>query len=154
MTDVDSPVPDPSNPATGEPPSRRVGLAPGTMTDEHKARLRQGREEGQIVRNYLKAIAKRPRGRPRSRDSIQRRLMTIAEKFASADPLLQLELTQERIDLQQELERIDNPVDISELEAQFKNVALSYSQRKGIKYAAWREMGVPATVLKEAGVEE
>ena len=27
-----------------------------------------------------------------------------------------------------------------------------YAQRKGISYAAWRELGVPADVLKKAGI--
>ena len=28
----------------------------------------------------------------------------------------------------------------------------AYSERKGISYAAWREIGVPAAVLKRAGI--
>jgi hypothetical protein len=31
-------------------------------------------------------------------------------------------------------------------------VAASYSARQGISYDAWREIGVPAAVLREAGV--
>ena len=31
-------------------------------------------------------------------------------------------------------------------------VAKAYSQRKGIEYASWRELGVSAEVLKRAGV--
>jgi hypothetical protein len=31
-------------------------------------------------------------------------------------------------------------------------VAKSYSQRQGISYATWREVGVEAAVLKAAGV--
>jgi len=31
-------------------------------------------------------------------------------------------------------------------------VAKSYSSRKGISYAAWREVGVEPAVLKKAGI--
>ena len=43
-------------------------------------------------------------------------------------------------------------VDWDSLQADFiKNVA-SYSERNGLTYADWREEGVPAAVLKEAGM--
>ena len=42
--------------------------------------------------------------------------------------------------------------DIGELEAGFVAVAKSYSERKGLTYAAWREAGVDARVLKQAGI--
>jgi hypothetical protein len=43
-------------------------------------------------------------------------------------------------------------VDITALESAFVKTAKSYSQRKGISYAAWRELGVSADILKKAGV--
>ena len=42
--------------------------------------------------------------------------------------------------------------DIGELEAGFVAVAKSYSERKGLTYSAWREAGVDARVLKQAGI--
>ncbi len=38
------------------------------------------------------------------------------------------------------------------LEADFVKAAKNYSERKGISYAAWREAGVDAGVLKAAGL--
>ena len=35
---------------------------------------------------------------------------------------------------------------------EFVKVAASYSERRGITYAAWREIGVTPEVLKKAGV--
>ena len=35
----------------------------------------------------------------------------------------------------------------------FVDAAAEYSERKGITYSAWRELGVPAAVLKRAGVK-
>ena len=43
-------------------------------------------------------------------------------------------------------------VDISGLEKGFVRDAKAYSDSKGITYASWREVGVPADVLKKAGI--
>ena len=43
-------------------------------------------------------------------------------------------------------------VNIDDLRASFVKVAKNYSARKGISYAAWREVGVDAETLREAGV--
>jgi len=45
-----------------------------------------------------------------------------------------------------------NKVDLSALESEFVKTASKYAQRKGISYAAWRELGVSADVLKKAGI--
>ena len=70
----------------------------------------------------------------------------------TADALKRLQLTQERLDLIDELANMDRGVDISELEAEFTKVAKGYAERKGISYAAFRQTGVPAAVLKKAGI--
>ena len=59
---------------------------------------------------------------------------------------------QERRNLTRELETMSSGVDISALEADFIKVAKSYSQRQGISYATWRDVGVEAAVLKSAGI--
>ena len=43
-------------------------------------------------------------------------------------------------------------VDLDALQASFTKVVASYSERTGLTYADWREEGVPAAVLKEAGM--
>ncbi len=124
------------------------------MTDEHKAALAIGRAEGRAVRDYLDALrANKPkRGRKRTAESISARLGAIDEQLAEADPLAELKLVQERMDLANELENMGSGVDLSSLEDEFVNVAAGYSQRQGISYAAWREVGVDASVLKRAGI--
>ncbi len=124
------------------------------MTDEHKAALAIGRAEGRAVRDYLDALrANKPkRGRKRTAESISARLGAIDEQLADADPLAELKLVQERMDLANELENMGSGVDLSSLEDEFVNVAAGYSQRQGISYAAWREVGVDASVLKRAGI--
>jgi hypothetical protein len=124
------------------------------MSDEHKAALAAGRSESRVVKNYLDALeSNRPkRGRKRTPDSIKKRLADIDGSLADADPLGRLNLVQERMDLEQELEAMGTKVDMGALEDDFVKVARSYSDRRGISYAAWREIGVDASVLKKAGL--
>ena len=124
------------------------------MSADHKAALALGRDEGRAVRRYLEALeAHKPkRGRKRTVESVQKRLADIEEKIGSADPLTRLQLVQERMNLQNELATKSQTVDLSALEADFVKAAKGYGQRKGISYAAWREAGVDAGVLKKAGI--
>jgi hypothetical protein len=124
------------------------------MSEEHKAALAEGRNQGRSVRRYLEALdLHRPkRGRRRTRDSMQKRLAKIDDELTVADPLKRLRLIQERLDLNAELEALSAKVDLSGLEAEFVRAAGAYSARKGISYAAWRELGVEPAVLKRAGI--
>jgi len=124
------------------------------MSDEHKAALAEGRNQGRAVRRYLEALdAHRPkRGRKRTSESMQKRLDRIDVELVSADPLQRLQLIQERLDLKQELEKTEQTVDLTGLEQDFVDAAAAYSRRKGISYAAWRELGVQPAVLKRAGI--
>ncbi|MDH3292729.1 MAG: hypothetical protein OER95_00230 [Acidimicrobiia bacterium] len=124
------------------------------MTEEHKQALAVGRAEGRMVRAYLEALeSSRPkRGRKRTKESISRRLERIEAELEAADPLKRLQLTQEQIDLTEELESMDNGVNIADLENDFVRVAQGYAERKGITYQAFRQIGVPASVLKRAGI--
>jgi hypothetical protein len=125
-----------------------------TMSAQHKAALAEGRSEGRAVKNYLEALQQnRPRrGRRRTPESIKKRLAAIDAAYADGSALQQLQLVQERMDLQKELESMGAKVDLSALEADFVKTAGKYAQRKGISYAAWRELGVSADVLKKAGI--
>jgi hypothetical protein len=124
------------------------------MTDEHKAALAEGRTQGRAVRNYLDAIeaTKPKRGRKRTAESIQKRLATIESELEGSDPLKALNLRQERRDLQAELTGMDDKPDLGEVEQAFVTAAKGYGQRRGISYEVWREAGVPADVLKKAGI--
>jgi hypothetical protein len=125
-----------------------------TMTDEHKRALAEGRAEGRAVRAYLEALDQnRPRrGRPRTPASIEKRLKAVEAELADAAPLQRLQLVQERLNLQRELDRLDAADDVTTLERDFVKVAKGYAKRKGISYAAWRELGVAPEVLRKAGI--
>lgn len=124
------------------------------MSNEHKAALAEGRDQGRAVRRYLEALeANKPRrGRKRSPESMKKRLDAIEGEIAAADPLKRLHLVQERLDLQSALEASESNVDLAQLEKEFVKSAAPYSERKNISYSAWRELGVPTDVLDKAGI--
>ena len=124
------------------------------MSDEHKAANAKARAENRAVSTYLEALeSNRPRpGRRRTAESMQKRIEAIGEALESATPIRRVQLVQERIDLERTLSAPSEAIDISGLEDEFVTAAVSYSGRKGITYSAWREVGVPAAVLKRAGI--
>lgn len=140
--------------ATSTPHLHHVHMAKTPMSDEHKAALAEGRRQGNAVRNYLDALeSNRPkRGRKRTPESMRAKLQEIEATITDASGVRRLELLQQRRDLERELESGEQQVDISALEAEFVELAKGYSERKGIEYGTWREFGVPAPVLKAAGI--
>ncbi len=125
------------------------------MTDEHKAALAKGREQGRAVREYLAALEQeRKPGRPVDRKSIEAKLPEIQSRIdAEPDPAKRVELIQKRLDLEERLVELGEAPDMEALEKGFIDAAAEYSERKGITYPAWREAGVPAAVLKQAGIK-
>ena len=124
------------------------------MSDEHKAALAEGRAQGRAVRAYLEALEthKPKRGRKRTPESMRKRLDTIDAELDDADPMARLQMIQERMDLAAALDAAETVVDLTALEDDFAAAAKAYGDRKGISYAAWREVGVPAAMLKRAGI--
>lgn len=121
----------------------------GPMTDEHKAALARGRVEGRAIREYMDALyssqAPKRRGRKgRSAAELQEAIQ------ASTNPMERLQLRPMlRAALEQESVAT---VDMESITADFIKYVATYSERNGLTYADWREEGVPAAVLKEAGV--
>ena len=134
--------------------ARKQAAKPRTMSDAHKAALAEGRELGRAVRQYLEALdsTKPQRGRRRTPDSVRKRLAKLPDEIATADAAKRVSLIQERIDLERELAELSNSTDIAALETGFVAAAKRYSEIKGLSYAAWREAGVPAAVLKAADI--
>jgi hypothetical protein len=124
------------------------------MSDQHKAALAKGRMEGRIVREYLDGLraTKPKRGRKRTTETIQTRLDAVELEVVDASPIDELLLIQERRDLQAELARKSDTVDMDALAESFVAVAKSYGDSKSISYASWRDVGVPASTLKSAGI--
>ena len=126
------------------------------MTNAHKAALALGRQQSKAVRNYLEALeANRPkRGRKRTRENVNRQLVSVNAKLAKSDtsPLARLHLVQEKRSLEAELETESSHDSLELVEKEFIEVAKKYSESKKISYATWRDIGVPAEVLRRAGV--
>lgn len=123
------------------------------MSDEHKAALAKGRRESRLIKAYLNATRSRRPGRPVTADSLRTRIESLDSRLASeTDALKIVDLHQERLDAEDALKTLDDAPDITQAEKDFIEVAASYSERKGISYTAWRQVGVPASVLKAAGI--
>jgi hypothetical protein len=125
------------------------------MTAAHKQALSEGREQSRVVRDYLDALeAHKPkRGRKRTAESVKKNLAEVNQSLKTAVGSSRLELIQRRRDLEVELAGMQaGGIDISALEKAFVKVGKSYAGRKSISYAAFREFGVPADVLKRAGI--
>jgi hypothetical protein len=125
------------------------------MSNEHKAALAQGRREARAIKAYLEALEARRPGRPVSKESLEKRMDKMNQKLeASGNPLEAVDLIQAKLDIEKALSELESSVDMGTLEAGFVEHAPSYSDRKGVSYTAWREFGVPANVLRAAGIKE
>ena len=124
------------------------------MSAEHKAALAKGREQGRAVREYLAALnEKKKPGRRLDADTLSQRITGTQEQIdAEPDPARRVDLIQKRLDYEEKLANVGESVDLDMLQKDFVKVAQEYSERKGITYSAWREAGVPAAVLKDAGI--
>ncbi len=124
-------------------------MARTKMTNAEKA-------EVTAIREYLKALEQNAprRGRKRTPDGIRRQLASVTAEMEGATITRQLDMVQQRIDLETELEALEQAgsIDLSALEANFVDHAAAYGGRRGISYAAWREVGVSAATLKAAGI--
>ncbi len=125
------------------------------MTQEHKEAIARGRKEARAIKAYLKTVDTGKHGRPVSRESLEKSLEKTNRRIEdSDDPLKTVDLIQTRLDIELALSRVEDVESIERLEAKFVEYAASYSERKGVSYTAWRQFGVPATVLRNAGVPE
>jgi hypothetical protein len=124
------------------------------MSSQHKEALALGRNQGRAVRRYLEALERnRPRrGRRRTAESIKRQLTALEQRWEDADTLTRLHLAQERRNLENDLSKESQGDDLPQLESDFVTMAKAYGERRGITYATWREAGVPAAVLRKAGI--
>ena len=124
-------------------------MARTKMTETEKS-------EVAAIRDYLKALEQNApqRGRKRTTESVGRQLATLEGELAGASVTKRLSLIQQRIDLEAELEALSQAasVDLTALEAGFATYAAAYGGRRGISYAAWREIGVSSATLKSAGI--
>ena len=110
------------------------------------------RAETAAVAAYLTAL-RAPKEPASGRAALQKRRAQIEQWIAEEpSPIREVELIQHRLDIDAQLAQIDQSARLPELEAGFVKVAASWAKRSGISPAALREVGVPASVLKRAGL--
>jgi hypothetical protein len=110
------------------------------------------RAETNAVAAYLTAL-RAPRVPARSRANLEQRRAQVEQWIAEeSSPIREVELIQQRLDIDAQLSQIDQAARLPELEEAFVNVAGSWAKRAGISAAALREVGVPASVVKRAGL--
>jgi len=124
------------------------------MSASHKSALARGRRESRVIALYLDALnsAKGRPGRKRTPKSIDERLEAISRLLPTSSQLQQLELIQERMNLEAEKAQL-GARDISGLENEFVKCASDFADRRGITYSAFRAKAVPAAVLARAGIK-
>lgn len=120
------------------------------MTEELNSRrntelITERRLASQAINAYLAAITESGPSVP----DAEKRLATIEDNIIryrdEGKWLKVLEWIQKR-------NETENAVALADLQTAFIKVAAEYSERKGIEYQTWREIGVPANVLAQAGV--
>ncbi|MGH9092030.1 MAG: hypothetical protein ACRDZR_11730 [Acidimicrobiales bacterium] len=113
-----------------------------------------GRAQSRTVRRYLDSLSSmRPgRGRRRTQAAVEQRLAAIAQELPTSNALTRLHLLQEQENLEHQLARHKERVDLKALEKEFVAVAKDYGDRRGISYGTWRELGVSPAVLTRAGI--
>lgn len=125
----------------------------GRMTREHKRALARGRREARVVRAYLEALRGGPSGHDPARSRMEERTRQLRARLDRTERAAErTELLREWLGIERQLAELEQGPDLDTLEAAFVEVASSFSERKGISYPAWREVGVPARVLRDAGI--
>lgn len=129
-------------------------------------------DEARAVRSYLEFLMpskpsadeteKSDGRRQASPETIEKRIAAVDAKIAGANTLAKLDLIQKRKELEAQLViarkaaaagKASDPAAIkAALEQGFIDHAGAYCERKGITYAALREMKVPPAILKAAGI--
>lgn len=132
----------------------KKGQGPRSLSAQHKAQLARGREEARAVRAYLASIDTAPKrpGRRRTPESVDRQIAKVSEQLRGARGIDKLNLVRQRRELEAAREKLAPADDSRALERDFVRVVRSYSERRGIDYSMWREVGVPAAVLTKARV--
>ena len=107
------------------------------------------------VDQYLRALnTPKRRGRKISKTTLTHRLAAAQARNRAATGLQKVLAAQKVRELRGRLAAVSatEGADIESLEAGFVRVAKEFGEQRGLGYAAWRDAGVPAAVLKRAGI--
>ena len=125
------------------------------MSPAHKRALADGRSMSATVDRYLTAVnTPKRRGRKVSKEALQSRLGAAQARAKTASGVKKVLAAQQVRELRTQLAAMDaaNTSDLKTLETGFIKIAQQFSENRGITYGSWRNAGVPAEVLKKAGI--
>jgi hypothetical protein len=109
-------------------------------------------EELEQGRNGTSAITLGPGWRTSDPDEIEARANELVVEMAQEPSVIKrLKMTQRARDLLDHADRLRGEPD-EDARAFFIEHAAAWAEANGISYGAFRDMGVPAAVLKEAGI--
>jgi hypothetical protein len=126
-----------------------------TLSTAHKKALAEGRTMSATVDRYLAAVnTPKRRGRKVTKATLEARLAAARSAVKTASGVEKVMAAQQLRDLQARLAQFatTSATDTKQLEADFVKVARRFGENRGVGYGAWRDAGVPAVVLKRAGV--
>jgi hypothetical protein len=126
-----------------------------TLTASHKKALAEGRTMSATVDKYLAVInTPKKRGRKVTKAALASRLAEARAQLRTATGVDKVLVAQEVRDLKTRLTQASagDGVGLKQLEIAFVKIAKQFGDNRGIGYGAWRDAGVPAVVLKRAGV--
>lgn len=125
-----------------------------TISKAQKAAMVEGREQARAIRSYLEALYQNGHSNGHDPEKLSSDLEAIQAKIEEADdPLARVQLAQDRLELMNQIAELQQAPDMDTLEAEFAKAVVPYSERKGLTYPAWRDVGVPARVLRAAGLK-
>lgn len=123
------------------------------MSASTRERIAESRRQNSAVRRYLQHVRAGKRGRGAEPETLRKRIERTRAAIEACDDLLQeLELRQQIIDLEKRLAATEDAPGSFDLEEAFVKEAGNYSARTGVGWKAFRQMGVPAAVLRRAGI--
>jgi hypothetical protein len=142
-------MPSPSNTASTKSASTRTGSKKSSTKaatkdaaskSDEAAEPRRRNQDATVVRRYLTSLGSSKRkGRQLSVETLDARIAS------EADPVQKLMLIDKRL-------KFERAPDSDALETAFTERARAWGEAHQVSYQAWREMGVPARVLKAAGI--
>ena len=116
------------------------------MSDEHKAALAKGREQGRAVREYLAALSeeKKP-GRKVDPETLAQKITQVQEQIVSEpDPAKRVEQIQKRLDLEAQQADASEGVDLEALEQGFVEGLFGFERGHGVTVGSRVQSGLPA----------
>jgi hypothetical protein len=125
------------------------------LSASHKRALSEGRRMSATVDRYLAAVTTpKRRGRKVPQAVLVERLAAAQVRAKTATGVERVLVAQEVRDLSARIAGLTSAgdTDLKESEHAFVRIAKDFGERRGIGYGAWRDAGVPAAVLKRAGV--